>query len=324
MGDQQSSNDSVIDATSRTIVLAFDLVDKEIANMPLQLAEELRSRKVQEAIQSTLMSFALKQQKSGTSVISDAEAAKLANALLTNAGNAVKQDLMDQVKRTPEYKKLEASLDDLQKALKSSALGVWVDRNSGILYVVGAGLAIGGAAALYITKTGGPAVNFPVSQLTGKQIQVFKVGQFSLAAKLLAFQPETRTLGASFTATQSLERVLISLSIGVVATGADVKEVNGQLVLKTRDVNLGLSGSAQPSDRKVNLHLSIDVNSRGLPGPLNFALGASIKDGKATEGSLSGGMKTQYGTFGVTGSMGTNDRTGTEETKVLGTWSLNL
>ena len=55
-----------------------------------------------------------------------------------------------------------SDLDDLGSALKESPVGVFFDKNRNILYVVGAALAIGGAVALYVTKTGGPAIDFPM------------------------------------------------------------------------------------------------------------------------------------------------------------------
>src|SRR5437667_221436 len=65
------------------------------------------------------------------------------------AGGKLTDALLDQLKKTPEFKRLEKSLDNLEQALKSTPVGVWVDNNKNILYVVGAGLAIGGAVALF-------------------------------------------------------------------------------------------------------------------------------------------------------------------------------
>ena len=126
-----SRNTSIVDAASNTIVLAFDLLDNQIAAMPEQLARSIQSAAVQNAIKSALMDFALAKQKSGTMVISDKEASHLAQALVGGVGSAVGEDLLDQIKKTPEYRSVEAGLKSLDEALRSSPLGVWVDRNAG-------------------------------------------------------------------------------------------------------------------------------------------------------------------------------------------------
>ncbi len=318
MPQPRPQSESVVDAASDTIVLAFDLVGSQIANMPDELTKSLQSASVQAAIKSTLMTFALNKQKSGTTTISDQEATQLANALFSNVGGKVADSVLEQLKKTPEYQKLEQSLKNFEQALKTSPLGVWVDRNQGILYVVGAGLVIGGAAALYVTKTGGMVVNLPVSQLTGKPVKIFKVGRFTLSGQLLNFQPDTQTVGGALTGAEKWDRLQISVQLGVVATGSDVKQVNGQVMFKTQDFNLSLSGSGQPAQRTVNLGLSVGISGNGLPGPLTIGIGTVIKDGKADQGQLNASLKTGVGTFGLSGYAGKG------EVKSLLTWSASF
>jgi hypothetical protein len=311
-----SQSESVVDAASNTVVLAFDLLDGQISNMPAELAKGLQSPVVQTAIKSALMNFALAKQKSGTTVVSDQEAAQLAHALFTDGGGKLANDVLNQLKNTPEYKKLEESLNDFQDTLKSSPLGVWVDRNKGILYVVGAGLALGGAAALYVTKTGGPIVSFPASQLTGKPVQIFKIGKFALSGQLLNFQPDTRTLGGALTGTEKWDKLQVSLQLGLMATGSDVKQVSGPAIFKTQDIDVTVTGSAQPAQKTVNLGLSVGITGRGLPGPLTIGVNAVVKDSKPSQGQLSAGLKTPAGAFGLTGTAGSG------EVKGLATWTI--
>lgn len=301
---------SILDATGHTIVLAFDLAESQIANMPTELGKSLNSDEVQDAIRTTLAQFSLAKQKSGTTDVSDQEAKQLANALLTKAGPKISADLLKQLQQTPEFKKLQKSLDDLGQALKSSPLGVWVDKNAGIVYVVGAGLAIGGAVALYVTKTGGPVLNFPLSQLTGKPVKIFKVGKFTLSGQLLSFKPDAREVGGGLVGTQKWDKLEVSLQLGVVATGSDVKEINGKLIFKTNDIDLGITGSGQPSKNTVNLGLTLGVKNIGLPGPLTIGLGAVIKDDKVTQGTLDASMKWKDNSIGVQGSTGSGETKG--------------
>lgn len=313
------SSQSIIDGTSNTIILAFDLVGSQIPKLPSELADALNRSDVKTAIESVLTKFALAKQQTSTTTMTDQEAGQLAQALLTASGPKLADAMLDQLKKTPEYKKLEQSMNDLQDTLKTSPLGVWVDRNQMVLYVVGAGLALGGATALYVTKTGGPMVNLPMSQLTGKSVQFFKVGRFSMSGKALAFQPDTRTLGTALAGTAKWERLQVTLQLGVIATGTDVKEVNGQAIFKTQDIDVFVTGAAQPAKKTVNLGLSVGIKSGTLAGPLTIGVSAVVKDGKADQGQLNASLKTtKYGTFGVTGAAGSG------EVKGMATWSISL
>jgi len=281
-------NDPVLDSTSNVIVLAFDLAGSEIAAMPDQLAKALQQHPVELAIQQVLASFALNKQQQGTTTVNDAEAKQLATDLWNKAGGKLTDSVLAQLKQTPEFKRLDQSLTDLEKSLKNSSLGVWVDKNKNILYVVGIGLAIGGAIALYATKTSGTVLNAGFSQLTGKPVQIFKVGGFSLSGQMLSFKPDAREIGGGLVGTEKWDKVQLSLEFGVVATGSDVKQINGKIVLKTKDINLGLTGSGDLTKNTVNLGISLGIDNGGVYGPLNISVTGVVKNGRLTGGGLQG------------------------------------
>src|SRR3954464_12794962 len=155
------------DALTQVVIVAFDLAGKEAKNLDTLLNNSLQSEPVQQAIREGLGQFALKKVASGSSAVSDAEAKELLG-ILAKLGDKAGDNVADQIKKTPEYKRLESKIDALQKALSTSPMGVWVDHNQGLVLVVGIGVAFGSAAALYLTKTGGPVVDLPVSLLKEK------------------------------------------------------------------------------------------------------------------------------------------------------------
>src|SRR5215208_4091493 len=173
----------VIDAAHQVIVLAFDLVDAEIASLPEQIQKALLSPAVQKAITKSLLDFAKSKSAIGNNtVVSDEEAKKLADALRTGVTDAATKELMEKVKATSAYKQLQESIEAFQKAAKHSSLGVWIDKNKNVLYVVGAALVLGSASALYITKTGGTLLNAALDPLKGKEFEVLQVGKLTLKA----------------------------------------------------------------------------------------------------------------------------------------------
>ena len=290
------------DATTQVVVLAFDLVGQQAANLPTLLQTSLTDKSVQDAIQSSLDAFVLKRMIAGTAMdaLTPKDAQDLLSAIANSAGGKLGDAALKQIKNSPEYKKLEKAVADFEAAAKASPLGVWVDKNSGMVFVTGIVLAIGGVAALYATKTGGTVTNLAVSQLKNKPFQVFKVGKFTLQGQLLAFQPDKQILGAGVVATEKWQQVQVSVSMGIIAAGAQVQQVSGQVVLKADGANLGLTATDTPGKKTVNLGLSLSFD-KGALSPLKVGVGAVVTDGKVTGGTLDASLKTSVGEFGLKG-----------------------
>ena len=303
------------DATTQVVVLAFDLVGQQAANLPTLLQNTLSAKPVQDAIQSTLQSFALKQNVAiATNTLTAKDAQDLLNAILNAAGGKAGDAALQQIKDSPAYKNLEKAIKDFQAAANSTPMGVWVDKNQAVVFITGIALVVGGAVALYATKTGGTVLNAVVGQIKNKPIQVFKVGKFTLQAQMLQFQPDQRALGAGVIATEKWQQLQVSVSLGVVATGAQVQQVNGQVVVKTGGVTITGAATDTPATRKVDLHLSIGLDKSHL----TFGLGAIATGGKVTGGSLDASLKTRAGDFGLKGTDDNRNITG------LATWTLHF
>ena len=303
------------DALSQVVIVAFDFAGKETKNLPALLSNSLQSDAVQQAIREGMQSFALKKVASGTTAVTDAETKELLG-LIEKVGGKVSDNISEQIKKTSEYKRLEDKLKALEKTLACSPMGVWVDKNKGLVVLVGIGVAFGSAAALFLTKTGGPVVDLPISLLKEKPLQIFKVGNFTMKGQLLEFKPDKQVVGAGLLATQKWEKVELSFKIGIIATGEHVKEVNGQAAVKSNEFSITVDGAAKPEEKKVNLGLGLGFTSSSLPGPLNISVGAVVTDGQVTGGTFKAGMKTGVGTFAIDGS------TSAQETRALATVTL--
>lgn len=289
----------VVDAAQQIFVLAFDLVDSEIAAFPGQIKDALESPPVVNAIKKTLLDFAAKKYPTGDTVVTGEEAKAIAAAFEKNVGGAFSNEMLNQIKGTPQYKRLSASVDAFQKAAASSSLGVWVDRNKNILYVVGAALVVGASTVLYVTKTGGPLVNDALAPLKDKEFEVLQVGKLTLSAGLWDFQPDARILGARIAGTIKWERVTLSLKLGLLAQGTDVQQATGEAVVKSGGFNLTLSGQAKPQTQTVNLGLKIgyDVDR------FRLSVGAACDDG-VVSGVASAQYKTKDVIFGLQANAG--------------------
>jgi hypothetical protein len=307
------------EATTQVVVLAFDLLGQQIANLPNLLQKSLSEKPVQDAVQAALDTYMLKRMTSGAGMdaLSSKDAQDLLDGIAGSAGGKLGDAALNQIKNSPQYKKLVKAFADFQTAAKTTPMGVWIDKNSGVVYVAGIALAIAGVAVLFATKTGGTVNNAIVGQIKGKPIQVFKVGKFTLQGQLLAFQPDKQTLGAGVIATEKWQALQVSISMGIIASGTTVQQVNGSVVVKSGDVSVGFSATDTLANRTVNLGVTFGFENGPLK-PLKVGLGAVVTDGKATGGTLDASMKTSVGDFGLKGQASDKEYSG------LATWSVHF
>ena len=300
-----------IDAAHQVIVLAFDLADAELAHLPGQVALALQSPPVQEAIKKTLLDFAKSKAAPGGAVLTAADSQKLLEALGTGIKDAAANNLLDQVKKTPEYKKLEASFEAFKTAAGSSSLGVWVDKNKNILYVVGAALVVGTASVLYITKTGGTVVNTAVDPLKGKEFEVLQIGTLKIKAGLWDFKPDARILGARISAVKEWQKVTLDLKLGILAQGPEIQEVQGAAMLKSGSFSVTLTGDGKPQVHQVNLGLKLGYDGVVGNGKFNIGVGAMYQN-QAFSGTLGASYATKNATIGLQGNIGPQKGGGTQ------------
>ena len=127
------------------------------------LQNTLAAKPVQDAIQSTLQNFALKQNA----------------AIMTNTLTAKEQDLLNAIIAASGWKgrrrghRPDQEFAGIQEARKGDSglsgrrkiqpHGRVVHNNQAVVYVTGIALVVGGVVALYATKTGGTVLNAAVA-----------------------------------------------------------------------------------------------------------------------------------------------------------------
>jgi len=272
MADPAPSTDA---ALGQLIVLSFDLLDSEIDAIPDRIAAVLTRPDVYKAIEKSLLDFAKTRDASATSQLTDEEARKLRDSVLKAGGSAASDAYLDQIKASSRYKSVLSQLDLFKKAAASSSLGVWVDRNKGVLYVVGAALVLGGSTVLYLTKSGGPVADTISGELQKHSIDVVTVGALKLSVSDIEFRPSAQILGAKLVGQLKWDRVSVQLKLQLVASGADVQKVNGEAVVKVGVVNFTAIAGRDFAKPNVDLSLRINANLDNV----KLGVGAHFSDG---------------------------------------------
>ena len=312
----------VLDAANEVIVLAFDLIDATLPTTPQLLEKAISSKAVQEAIKKTLLEYAKSKAKPGAKPATSEEGQKLLEALGSGIQGAGSTEIVSLIRKSPSFKRLEASVTRFKRAAESSPLGVWLDANQRILYIVGAGLVVGATSALYITKTSGMPVRTVVNLLKEEKFEVLRIGTLKFSAALWDFQPDARVLGARLLATKTWARVSADVSIGVLARGDEVEQIDGGVALKSGGFTLNGVASGKPQTHQVNLGLQVGYSGKAGKGRFDIGVGAIYEEDKLNA-SLRGSIKSGRTAVGVQGKAGKDDSGGVRVDALL-TLSVDL
>ena len=276
MADPQDGKPGVIDSANRVLVLAFDLADTELHSAPQQLLAAIQSKQVEDEIKRTLLGYVQSQRQAGhtSSVASGDEAKRFFTNLADRSMSAAGANFQERIKQTPEFKKLTLSLTGFQKSVVSSPFGMWIDENKKILYIVGAGLVVGGATALYVTRTGGSLASSAAARLAGGDHDVLQIGKFKLTAGGVSFDPSARILGTRIGFTGEWKKVNFDLKLGILAQDLSVQQVHGEATVKSGPITVMASADSATATKPV--HLLVNINYKR--GQIDLGLGALYQD----------------------------------------------
>ena len=178
------NEDDLLKAVRKPLVLSIDLIGYELPHpsdrLSLALNEPSVQWKIQEAIDKE--AFRLIQPSFGTFYATGDPAKRIALSTLQIAGEAT----WASVQKSPRYKLLDSSLNDLKTSFDKTPTGIFVNQHVPELILAGSLLTIGGAVAQYHFRTNADLAAlyaFGVSAATSK----IKIGDLTLGATLPKF-----------------------------------------------------------------------------------------------------------------------------------------
>lgn len=195
---KQKCTAGLLPAAKDTVVLALEVGESSVLKSPDRIKKILQDKTVWSAVEKALKAEAerlAKKHHSGQRV-TQADALAMGKKAVTAAQKPVLDAAKKQVTSSPEFGRLKHSLKDLGCEFKKSPIGVFVDENKGWLILVGVGLAVGGATAMYVLRDGDMIAGGATS-LAGKSLRFTVLGNVTLGAKSLKFVPSKRQVGAT-------------------------------------------------------------------------------------------------------------------------------
>ena len=260
------------------VLLAFDLLDSEIARSPERIVQTFKNPALLKAAENAVLSFAKSRSPTASSQLSPEEIGKLQSSVVDGVKTAATEAYIKQIKESSKFKALEKQLKNFEDAAKSSAVGVWVDHNKGILYVVGAVLAVGAGVALYITKPSGTIYGMGIRELEKLKFEVLKVGALKLGVGGLVFDPTAERFGGKVTGKLEWEQLKIDLSLQIVTANLKAPEITSEVGLKYGVISLTAANKLDLTQPKVDLTLRLSANKDRF----GLSVAANIKDDNVT------------------------------------------
>ena len=279
------------DAFGGLVLLAFDLLDSEIAKSPERIIQTFKNPALLKAAENALLGFAKSRGPTASSQLTTEEISKLQSSVIDGVKTAATDAYLKQIKDSSKFKALEKQLKNFEDAAKSSAIGVWVDSNKSILYVVGAALTVGAGVALYITKPSGTLYGMGIRELEKLKFEVLKVGslksvQATIGVGNIIFDPTAERYGGKVTGSIAWEQIKIDLSLQVVTANLKAPEVTSEVGVKYGVISLNATNKVDLTKPKVDLTLRLSANKDRF----GLSVAANIKDDNVT-GSASASYK---------------------------------
>jgi len=274
--------------------MGIQVTGSTVKDLDGHLKRALQSPQLQNAIKFTLEEIAKKKLGMVPVQFSEEDSKKLLGEIAKKGAEAVGESVKEQIKRSSEYQELERRAQKILDALKCSPAGVWMDQNKMILYILGAGVLVGGATAMYVARAGDPVTQPITSLIKDKKIRVPISGNLELSASGFKFVPSKREIYLDLGFSGHWKTVRADFKVNVQAVDNSVQaSASGTVVIPFRLGLIRAEGSFDPRNSQV--------------APLRLGLGLGITPGGGVKLDLVGSLQFR-GNEVTAGSVALNAR----------------
>ncbi|MFO0852647.1 MAG: hypothetical protein U0871_29410 [Gemmataceae bacterium] len=308
MADQcKDSPGGVLDVLQDTLVMGLEFADAEVHKSPERILQALKSEEVKKAIEEALRAEGKRLlDEQGKRPLTVADGTAVVQKVGTAVATAGKDEIVKAIKGSSGFKELEKKLEDLKCAFDKSPVGVFVGQHKDkwYVYVIAAGVAIGGAGVMYATWWGDDLAD-PLTKLAKDKLKFKVLGNVEFGASKITFKPSKRETGIELFTTAKWKRVEVKLEMsvsqengkltGAGGTGTVILHLSDELTLTgSGSGGVGLVPPAKPGlpggplMPRYNLSVVLDYKGIGADQGISFQVFGKL--GQTPGGPLSGGV----------------------------------
>lgn len=308
-----SECDDVLGATRDVIVLGIALVGDEMQRSPQRLLEALQSQRLRVTVEQALRKEGerLAQQQARGEATTPEDGTRMLGRLGEAAGTAIGEEVLAGVQRSSLYREAERRLRRLECAFQNQPVGIFLSENPAVLYIVAAGVALGTATAMYVTRSGDVPASWATA-LAQQHLRFRPIGNLEIGADEITFRPEESEVGIRVFATATWRRVETTFKANALFHQDTVAQVgaSGQLSVRVdRRREIGLRGALSVGRYR--------PEGGGPGGPLGSDLNAQLRMLLTVRGS--GSQPTISASLAVEAARTTGPGAGTRtDVRVIG------
>ena len=210
-------------AAKKTVALAVKLPGAAIKDSYSNLNEVLNDPKLQNELASALKAAgqALMDEMAKNKTIS---AGKSLSRIAKVSGKNLQKPMTSQIKKSPEYRRLEKGLKEFKCSFDNTPVGVFVNNNRTLLIIIGVVGAVGSGVAMYYTRTGDlPAKAFRLAELIS-----IEIGAVSISAEKFVFTPSVRGIEVAIDTTAKWDNVKAKFGLSAAFKNDKITGVGGK------------------------------------------------------------------------------------------------
>ncbi len=264
---QQCSN--VLDAVADTAVVGIELVGAVGEDLDGIIARALRKTDLVLEVEKGFKAIAEdKLKKSLTPTFTEKEAIDAAKKVATGVGKAAGDAVLNEVKKTPQYRDLEAAAKKVVDSLACSPVGVFVNENKTWLYIVGAGAVVAGGVAMYVARSGDEITQPILSALGTKSVSFKPIGslEVEIGAGDLGFKPKEQLIEGKLFANIKWKKMQVKFEVTAKAVGSQVTTAGKAQVIIPIKPGLGFTAAGTYDQGKKDYSLAVGVDISPVKG----------------------------------------------------------
>ncbi|HKJ18511.1 MAG TPA: hypothetical protein VJ984_14250 [Xanthomonadales bacterium] len=278
----EKCGEGVFDAATDVIALGFELGEGTAKKMPELAARLFQDDAFRKTIHKALLAEGkrLSKQLSEGKSVSNKDGLKVLESVGKSASKSSEKWAEEQIKKSSDYKALQKGIKTLECRFKETPVGVFVDENKGLLIILASGLALGGAVAMYTTRSG-DWVASKLAPLASKQLRFKMLGNLELGSKSLVFKPSERQveLTTFITAKWSAVKTTLDLQVGFKEDEFAKTKATGEVVIDVAKgtsligkAGIGHIQPANPGEQPLVYDLSVGAKFSGKSDRSNLSL----------------------------------------------------